>query len=65
MIPWSAASAFERREREGLAHRRRLRERLNRTWDMLQAQQCGQFERGLARPPLAPNGHNMEEDATP
>jgi|GEM_PF-6611108 len=65
MITWSAESAFEHRERAGLAHRRRLRERLNRTWDMIQAQQCGQFERGLARPPLAPNGHDQQEDATP
>lgn len=64
MIYWSALSAFEHRERSGLVHRRRLRERLNRTWDMLQAQQRRQFERGLARPPLTPNGHNKPEDAT-
>lgn len=63
MIPWNPANAFEQRERSDLAHRRRLRQRLNHTWDMLQARQFAKFERGLARPPLPPNGPTPKEDA--
>lgn len=52
------------RRREELAHRRRLRERVNRTWDMLQSQQMETLQRRLARPPLLRNGQEHLDDAT-
>jgi hypothetical protein len=65
MILDSSQGYAEQRTRGELAHRRRLRDRVNRTWDMLQAQQLGHFERRLARPTLSRNGQERREDATP